>query len=232
MLISFIIVVNQTISHRKDVYSAVSPTVDSAVPIGDIHSDPSPSTLSAMLNTEDMQDLDLIYNSNNTTSAESAASTFNPSMESTSSLIQETRTSHVLLLYSFSGAWLRAMGLVTSTVPLLSPLPIAPDVYLFGEGVLSAKSVYTLRDSSSSSSSSTGAVPAGAAELGAPPVTLSVRNLSLAEATAAPVNSTTITAATAAAGSGSSTVGAAQVTDQYPLLLALRTAFDGADGKL
>jgi len=200
--------------------------VDSAVPIGDIHSDPSPSTISAMLNAEDMQDLDLIYNSNNTTSTDSAASTFNPSMESTSSLIQETRTSHVLLLYSFSAAWLRTMGLVTSTVPILSPLPIAPDVYLFGEGVLSTKSVYTLRDTSSN----TCAVPAGATELGAPPATLSVRNLSLAEATAAPVNSTTITAA--AAGSGSSTVGAAQVTDQYPLLLALRTAFDGADGKL
>ena len=214
-------------SHRKDIYTAGSPTRDSAAPIGDIHSDPSPSALSAMLNAEDMQDLDLTYNPNSTTtSAEGAASSFNPHTESSSTLVQEIRNSHVMLLYSFSAAWLRTMGLVTSTAPLLSPLPIAPDVYLFGEGVLSSKSVYTLRDSGSSNSSG-GTAGAISTETSAISTTLSVRNFSLSEASAVPVNSNS-----AGAGAASSNAaGVTQVTDQYPLLLALRTAFDGADGK-
>ena len=199
------------------------------MPIGDIHSDPSPSTLSAMLNAEDMQDLDLIYNPNNTTSsAEGAASSFNPHTESSSALVQEIRSSHVMLLYSFSAGWLRTMGLVTSTAPLLSPLPIAPDVYLFGEGVLSSKSVYTFRDSGSSNSSG-GTAGAISNETSAPSAALSVRNFSLSEASAVLVNSNSAGAPAGAASSNAA--GVAQVTDQYPLLLALRTAFDGADGE-
>ena len=218
-----------TNSHRKDVYSAGSPTRDSAAPIGDIHSDPSPSTLSAMLNAEDAQDLDLMYNPNNTTtSVEGAATSFNPHTESSSTLVQEIRSGHVMLLYSFSAGWLRTMGLVTSTVPLLSPLPIAPDVYLFGEGVLSSKSVYTLRDSTSSNSSGSTTAGAISPETSAISTTLSVRNFSLSEASAAPVNSNS---AGAVAASSNAAVGVTQVTDQYPLLLALRTAFDGADGE-
>lgn len=229
------------ISHRKDTHCVSSPTLDSAQSIADIHCDPSPAALAAVLNAEDVQDLENNSNNNNhnnsTSYAEGVSSTFNPTSSETGSSsgwVQEARTKHVMLLYSFSAAWLRTMGIVTSTAPILSPLPIAPDVYLFGEGVLSSRSLYTLRDSSGSGSGSGGtpSVPAigQATEPSASPTTLCVRSLALSEAAAAPINAST-TSTSSNGGAETKAVVVTQVSDQYPLLLALRTAYDGADGE-
>lgn len=228
------------ISHRKDTHCVSSPTLDSAQSIGDIHCDPSPAVLAAVLNAEDAQDLENNSNNNNhnnsTSYAEGVSSTFNPTSSETGSSgwVQETRTKHVMLLYSFSTAWLRTMGIVTSTAPILSPLPIAPDVYLFGEGVLSSRSLYTLRDGNGSGSGSGGtpSVPAigQAAEPSASSTTLCVRSLALSEAAATPINASTTTNPSIG-GAETKAVVATQVSDQYPLLLALRTAYDGADGE-
>lgn len=218
--------------------------LDSTHPNSDIHSDPTPAALAAALNAEDMQDLDQVYNPNNNSSIEGVTSTFNPSTESSSTLVQHTSATHMMLLYSFSAAWLRSMGLITSTVPILNTLPIAPDVYLFGEGVLSSKSAYTLRDSSTSTSTPTvtasattvGAITTSVSTLGltsepsAPPAALTVRSLALTETTAMPVNSINSTTANTTVNATTSAEMKTQVSDQYPLLLALRTAFDGADG--
>lgn len=54
------------------------------------------------------------------------------------------RTSSVALVYGLSPAWQLAVGAL-STRPICSPLPVPPDVYLYGEGVMCSRAAYVQR---------------------------------------------------------------------------------------
>jgi hypothetical protein len=119
------------------------------------------------------------------------------------------RTSSVIAVYGLSPAWLLGAGLAHFTAPINSPLPVSPDCYVHGEGALSSTASYALRASNPTAGSAVAAT--------------SLKAISLVDRSTQAAG-----ASGGAAGEGASS---REISDCYPLLLALRPAFENADGK-
>ena len=150
---------------------------------------------------------------NNTDSGAAAAA--GGSLSDAQTQLLNTRTVNIVLVYSFAPAWLRCVGLTLCSTPILSALPVSPDTYLYGEGAMSFKASYATRaDAGNALTIGTSAASAASALL--------LKSFALVETSPTPVGAAATTTATAPIKE--------EISDFYPLLLAVRASYDTSQG--
>lgn len=107
-------------------------------------------------------------------------------------------SNNFIVVYGLSPQWIRSIGFTSCHFPIMSTLSISPDVYLYGEGVLSSRASFAENQNDVNNK-----------------VNNKVKSFSLIEKSF----------------SVSESKQKEQVSDCYPLLLALRTGYDRSVGK-